>query len=116
MVVQVRTPTLTSGIISTAKRGTYLASTTTEKVAALLPWPKELADGNCKGHPNADAFSNPFTDEELVEATSVCHDCPIKYECYEIGAARMEDGVYGGVYLYGGKPGVLPKYRKRRRK
>lgn len=83
-----------------------------EATALLQPWPKELPDGSCKNHATPDAFSNPFTDAELAEAKRVCATCPIQADCYSIGVNRVEDGVYGGEYLYQGKPSVLPKYRR----
>ena len=85
---------------------------TSELTSFVLPWPRHLQDGNCKNHADANIFADPFTDEELLEAKSVCNNCPIALQCYEIGVARADDGVYGGYLLFRGKHSVLPKYRR----
>ena len=83
------------------------------EVASLLqPWPRELPDGSCKNSLTPDMFSNPFTDVELEDAKKICAECPIRADCYSIGVNRADEGVYGGEYLYQGKPSVLPKYRR----
>lgn len=80
------------------------------------PWPKNLPDGNCKAYSDADVFSSPSTEEELATAKAVCRTCPIQVECLLIGRERKEEGVYGGILLFNGKPSPLPKDRKRGRK
>lgn len=87
---------------------------TAERIAGLAPWPKNLPDGLCKGHPSADSFSHPLTEDDLSTAQTVCAACPIRLKCLEIGVERGDDGVYGGELLYRGAPSVLPKYRRRK--
>ena len=41
---------------------------------------------------------------QLAEAQQVCTDCPMRQTCLELGTARREWGVWGGVLLESGKP------------
>ena len=117
--MKVARPLRSSVVESTRNSKPRNLSYGSEFVAGLLPWPRELPDGDCKGHYNADVFSSPFTHEDLDEAVQVCASCPIAADCFSIGVNRQETGVYGGVYLNRGnysthsKYALLPKYRKR---
>jgi len=46
---------------------------------------------------------------QLAEAQQVCADCPMRQTCLELGTARREWGVWGGVLLESGKPRDTPR-------
>lgn len=46
---------------------------------------------------------------QLAEAQQVCAVCPMKQVCLDLGLARREFGVWGGVLLENGKPRSEPR-------
>jgi len=57
----------------------------------------------CLGQDVNDFFDNYEEDNELRhEIDSLCHECPIRRECFANGVSGKEWGVWGGVYLENG--------------
>ncbi|QEM41543.1 WhiB family transcription factor [Gordonia phage Forza] len=99
---------------SYGKGSAQTKSFSSELAAIVSPWPKDLPNGLCKNAPDPDIWANPFEDDELAEAKSICQRCPIQFECLRIGIQRKDEGVYGGELLHRGAPTVLPKYRRKK--
>jgi WhiB family redox-sensing transcriptional regulator len=57
----------------------------------------------CADHPDPELF-HPTDDESLAAAQAFCADCPVRELCLDLGRARDEFGVWGGVLLENGKP------------
>ena len=59
---------------------------------------------SCKGY-EVNIFFDKYEEEEqfrpAVEA--VCASCPVMRQCFAVGVSQKEWGVWGGVYLEGGK-------------
>lgn len=79
-------------------------------IAALKhPTPrKKSLKWRCAGHPEPDLF-HPTDEEALAEAVAFCAGCPVRALCGDLGRARGEYGVWGGVLLEGGRPRVVPR-------
>lgn len=52
---------------------------------------------------------HPEDPTQLAEAQQVCAACPMRQTCLELGTARREWGVWGGVLLESGKPRDAPR-------
>jgi len=84
-----------------------------EMLAGITSWLFDVGDPACVGHPDPDIWY-PFTDSELAAAQRICAGCPVREDCLAAALVRSEpDGVWGGVLLHKGMPGVLRKYRHR---
>ncbi|TQL68165.1 transcription factor WhiB [Nocardioides albertanoniae] len=46
---------------------------------------------------------------QLAQAQEVCAGCPLRGTCLDLGVARREWGVWGGVLLESGKPREKPR-------
>ncbi|OIJ25771.1 hypothetical protein UG56_016240 [Nocardioides luteus] len=51
---------------------------------------------------------------QLAEAQEVCADCPMRQTCLDLGVARREWGVWGGVLLESGRPRDTPRIAGRK--
>lgn len=77
-------------------KGVTIAFTAPTPLDPALAW-------RCADHPDPEIF-HPVDDAALVEAQEFCAGCPVRALCLELGRARDEYGVWGGVLLEGGKP------------
>lgn len=85
-------------------------------VAFAHPTPREESlDWACAGHPDPEAF-HPTDEETLAEVQDICSACPARSTCLDLGLARKEWGVWGGVLLEGGKRLDVPRAPGRPRK
>lgn len=77
-------------------KGVTIAFTAPTPLAPDLAW-------RCADHPDPDFF-HPVDDAGLAAAQEFCAGCPVRALCLDLGRARDEYGVWGGVLLEGGKP------------
>lgn len=64
-------------------------------------WKDEAA---CLGYDTNLFFDKYEEDEQLRPAIDkVCMDCPVMKQCFAVGVSQKEWGVWGGIYLEGGK-------------
>ncbi len=90
-----------------------LLSTKGVTVAYRHPTPRAATVAwACAGYANPEVF-DPADEHALAEAQAVCGDCAVRLLCLDLGLAREEWGVWGGVLLEGGKP--IEKVRQRGR-
>ena len=50
-------------------------------------------------------FFDKYEEEEQFRPAidKLCSNCPVRKECFAIGVSQKEWGVWGGIYLEGGK-------------
>ncbi len=65
-------------------------------------------DWACAAHPDPTVF-DPVDDDAHAEALTWCATCPAREACLELGLARGEWGVWGGVLLEAGAPLERPR-------
>ncbi len=89
-----------------------LLSTKGVTVAYRHPTPRATTAWACAGYEDPEVF-DPADQAALAEAQAVCGACAVRDLCLDLGLARDEWGVWGGVLLEGGKP--IAKVRQRGR-
>lgn len=56
------------------------------------------------GKPGHPFFEGYESDDNIARAIdSMCNSCPVQRFCYEYGVKNKEEGVWGGVYMVGGR-------------
>ena len=58
----------------------------------------------CYGY-DTNFFFDKYEEEEQFRPAidKLCSSCPVRKECFAIGVSQKEWGVWGGIYLEGGK-------------
>jgi len=69
----------------------------------------------CKDY-DTNLFFDSYENSELLRSAidKVCSSCPIARTCFAVGVSQKEWGVWGGVYLEGGK--ISREFNKHRSK
>ena len=71
--------------------------------------------GSCSGYDTNIFFDKYEEDLSLRPAVEkLCSDCPVARECFAVGVSQKEWGVWGGVFLEGGK--ISREFSKHRTK
>lgn len=64
------------------------------------------ADAKCRDTETS-VFFNDFEKGRIEDRKVIlefCNDCPVKQDCFDYGRKTHSYGVYGGSYMYRGKP------------
>lgn len=89
--------------------GTQTLGTKGITAAMRHPTPRDQTLAwRCADHPTPEIFQ-PADEQELAAAKKVCAGCEVKTTCIELGIARQESGVWGGVLLEEGEPLAAPR-------
>lgn len=61
-------------------------------------------DAACKGF-ETDIFFDKYEESEKLRPgiEKICHGCPVIKQCFAVGVTQKEWGVWGGIYLEGGR-------------
>ncbi len=74
---------------------------------------KEAA--SCKDY-DWNLFFDKYEEDTLLRGAidQLCSECPVARQCFAVGVSQKEWGVWGGVYLEGGK--ISREFNKHRNK
>jgi hypothetical protein len=73
------------------------------------------SEASCK-HFDTELFFEKYEEDERLRPAveNICSTCPVMRTCFAVGVSQKEWGVWGGVYLEGGK--VSREFAKHRSK
>jgi WhiB family redox-sensing transcriptional regulator len=74
----------------------------THGVTIAFEHPTPEVSWKCADGADPEMF-HPTDEAELAAAITFCADCPVRAMCLQLGLARQEFGVWGGVLLESGR-------------